>query len=367
MTLTVEPSALSGYARQLDRANEDVEAVLSYVRKHADGGTGGELISIARAGHSHVVEVIEATFNRLGCLLETSSPELNRAAGYYRNSDLAAAIQIDQSLPAAPGRCPGALEYEFTSNPCKPLPFGDVRFPESRLTAPPEPGNPSNSMGWMDYLSPTSWAMKGFDIVLGFDPIAEMQNKLVGDWEALASMQPVLANVGAALHDVALNIQAGATTLNPAWRGNAGDAAYRYFTDLAATVAELGAPIIDIGGAYLVMADAVWAAGEAIGGVLKGMIDSAIIAGVAAAAGTVTAETGVGALVGYGVAAGEAVNILRLWGEATKLYQNATAAVLLFRTVLARTLSDLDQVGLPVVPGGAGYDHPLVTPGGRGA
>jgi uncharacterized protein YukE len=310
--------------------------------------------------------VIEGVFTRLGCLLETSSPELHRAAGYYQHTDLASAARMDQALPPAAGQCPTALEYEFTSNPCKPASFADSRFPESHLTAPPEPDKPPNALGWMDYLSPTSWAMEGFKAVLGFDPIGEMQNKLFGDWEALASMQPVLTNAGAALHDLALNIQSGTTMLHPLWQGNAGDSAYRYFTDLATAVNALRAPLDEIGTAYQQMADAVWAAGESIGGVLKAMIDAAIIAGIAAAAGTATAATGAGAVVGYGVAAAEAVNILRLWGDATKLYQNATAAVLAFRSVLGRNLSDLDQVTLPALPGGIGYDHPLVATGGGG-
>jgi hypothetical protein len=42
---------------------------------------------------------------------------------------------------------------------------------------------------------------------------------------------------------------------------------------------------------------------EAIGTAIKGMLDAALIAGIAAAAGTVTGETGIGAVVGYGVAA----------------------------------------------------------------
>ncbi|MEV4754475.1 hypothetical protein AB0J86_05050 [Micromonospora sp. NPDC049559] len=96
-------------------------------------------------------------------------------------------------------------------------------------------------------------------------------------------------------------MQSGAGTLELFWRGHAGDAAVRYFTDLAASVVGLQAPLETVARAYLEMADAVGSAGEAIGGLVKGMIDAAIIAGLAAAAGTVTEETGVGAVVGYGV------------------------------------------------------------------
>ena len=45
------------------------------------------------------------------------------------------------------------------------------------------------------------------------------------------------------------------------------------------------------------LAHGVWSAAEAVTGWVKGMADAAIIAGIA---GTVTAETGIGAVVGYG-------------------------------------------------------------------
>ncbi|OJF12583.1 WXG100 family type VII secretion target [Couchioplanes caeruleus] len=366
MILSVEPSALTSYARQLDRAREDVSTIKAYIAKNAEGGTGGELISIAREGHTHAVEVIDGTFYRLACLLETSSPELDKAADYYQRTDLVAAARVDGTLPPGRGQCPTPLEYELASNVCKPGLFADPRFPESHLKPPPEPENPSNPLGWMDYLSLSSWAAKGCDIIFGFDPIGEMQEKLFGDWEALASMQAVLTNSGSALHDLAANIQSGATTLQSTWRGNAGDTAYRYFTDLATAVDALKDPLNKIGEAYRVMAESVWAAGEAVGGALKGLIDSAVVAGIAAAAGTITAETGVGAVVGYGIAGVEVANMLRLWGEATKFAQNATAAVLLFRSVLTGTLSDLEMVKLPVIGGGAGYDHPLAGAGQHG-
>jgi hypothetical protein len=360
VSFSVEPSSLPSYARQLVRADDDLATIAGYVVKHAAGGTGGELITIARTGHLHAMGVITSAFASVSARLSGSVPELHRAAAYYRHSDLAALAALDRTLPVA-GRCPSALELEYLSNPCLPAPFTDSRNPGQRLVPPPEPDDPQNSMAFMDYVSPASWAMKGFDIVLGFDPVAWVQEQFVGDWESLAAMRAVLTNAGRALHDIALNIQSGATTLHGEWVGNAGDAAYGYFTTLAAAIADLTAPLDGIGRAYAVMAESVWAAGEAIGGVLKAMIDAAIIAGISASAGTVTAGTGVGAVVGYGIAAAEVAVILKMWGDATKLYQNASAAVLAFRSALEHNLSGLESVILPELPAGAGYDHPLVT------
>ncbi|MGC5307553.1 hypothetical protein [Micromonospora zamorensis] len=65
----------------------------------------------------------------------------------------------------------------------------------------------------MDFLSPSAWANMAFDTVFGFDPIGEIQKHVFGGWEALAVMAPVVGNIGGALHDMAYNVQSGATTL----------------------------------------------------------------------------------------------------------------------------------------------------------
>ncbi|MBG0568167.1 WXG100 family type VII secretion target [Actinoplanes aureus] len=335
-----------------------------YVAKWATDGTGGELWALAEEKNADAIVTIQSTFHRLTCVLEFSAPELRSTAGYYRETDLAAAANLDRALPAAIRMCPPALEYENAGIVCKPALFGDPKNPESNLIPPPEePDSPVNRLGFMDYISPTAWIMKGLDTVLGFDPIQEVQNKIVGDWETFARMPSVLAGASAALHDIALNIQSGASSLQQFWQGNAGEAAYRYFTDLATAIDSLRAPLVKIGDEYKVMADAVWSAGDAIGGLLKGMCDTAIITGIAAVGGTVTAATGVGAVVGYGVAAVSAARILEQWAQITKYLAVANTAIMTFRSGLNLNLNDLDSVNLPVIGAGAGYDHPLTGAG----
>jgi hypothetical protein len=248
-TLKVEPPALISYASQVDRARDDVQVVNDYIVTHATNGTGGELFAIAEEGNQHAVKVVEGALSRLTCLLDYSAPELRSAASYYQDTVLTAAIDIDRALPPGIKTCPTPLEYEIANNACKPPLFGDSRAPENHLKPPPEEvDGPNNKLGWMDYISPTAWVMKGFDVVLGFDPIQEVQNRIFGDWEIMARMPAVLANASAALHDVSLNIQSGATSLQSYWQGNAGDTAYRYFTDLATSVDGLRAPLVEIGG-----------------------------------------------------------------------------------------------------------------------
>lgn len=373
MTLVVDLSALTGYARQLGRAADNAEAVNGYIAKYSDISTGissdtpvGELNGIAYEGHRHTAAGLDSTLGRLADLLGSSTRELTTSAHYYRRTDLVAADTIDRSLAPVPDRCPTPLEYEVATLTCPPAAFVDSYQVTDRLSPPPVPDSPLNPLAFLDNLSPTSWVVEALQAVFGFDPISWLMQRLAGDWEGLATMRPVLANAADALHDLALNVQSGATTLNSDWQGNAGAAAYRYFTDLATTITTLEAPLKQMCEAYRIMADAVWAGCEALGELVTGIIDHAIIVGIMAAAGTVTASTGVGALVGYGVAVFEIAKMLRLWDKVTKVYEYLLTIVLAFRADIGSGVSDLGNIRLPQMPS-TGYDHPLVSLDGHDA
>jgi uncharacterized protein YukE len=357
--LHVEPSTLISYALQIERARADVKAVDDYIARHATNGIGGEFFGIAAEGHQHAVQQVKATMNRLICVMDYSAPQLRAAAGYYQRTDLDAALRIDGALPEGMRQCPTALEYEISDNPCKYLPFQDSRGPEQNLKPPEDPDDPTNKAGIFEYVSPSSWILKGLNVIVGRDPVTEIQEKMFGDWESLGRMISVMTNAGLALHDVAVNVQSGATSLQGFWQGNAGDTAYRYFTDLASAVDQLRPAFTAIADEYRIMTDAVWAAGDALGGIIKAMCDAALISSAAAVGGSATSWTGGGAAIGYGIAALAATDVLYLWGQAMAVFQNVNAAVLAFRTALNSNISDLDSVSLPVIGGGAGYVHPV--------
>ena len=86
----------------------------------------------------------------------------------------------------------------------------------------------------------------------------------------------------------------------------------RYFSNLAAATSGQQLALRDIGENYHNAALGAWQLSNQLGNILQALADKAIIAGIAAAAGTVTAETGVGAVLGYGVAALVVVDMLRL-------------------------------------------------------
>lgn len=117
------------------------------------------------------------------------------------------------------------------------------------------------------------------------------------------------------------------SSLDSTWAGNAADAAYIYFDELAKKLTGCRETFDSLQSTYERLAHADYSTAEAIKGVLGGIMDGLIIVGVEMAAGTLLSWTGAGALVGYGLAALEITRLINLWGDATKLFAQAQTIV----------------------------------------
>nr|WP_240947783.1 WXG100 family type VII secretion target [Planosporangium mesophilum] len=260
------------------------------------------------------------------------------------------------------GRCasnPTALEKEWASNACAPS-FLDSREPSGRLK-PVDDVEYTHPLAFLDNISLSNWALKGFDYVLGFNPLDRVSEFLVGDWQAVAKAGVAIGRAADALHDLGYNVQGGAIALRGGWEGTAADAAYQHFTGLAGGINDLVDPMREISKQFDSIAHGVYSLSEAATGWVKGMIDAAIIAGIAAAAGTVTAETGIGAVVGYGVAAYEVARILDLWGKSTAAMTDLYGAVQGAVGFIESQLHRLQSADLPDLSGYPAYRHPLAA------
>jgi hypothetical protein len=142
-------------------------------------------------------------------------------------------------------------------------------------------------------------------------------------------------------------VQGGANSVHAAWQGMAADAAYAHLTGTATAIESLVDPLKQISAQFDTIAHGVWSSAEAITGWVKGMIDAAIIAGIAAAAGTITAETGVGAIIGYGVAAVEVCELLDMWAQATAAMTNLYSIVQGALGIIESQLAFLRSAELP--------------------
>lgn len=127
--------------------------------------------------------------------------------------------------------------------------------------------------------------------------------------------------------DIATNLQSGNREPDTTWDGNAADAAYVYFEELAKKIGRLDADLKELQGYYKDVALAVARAADLIKGLLEQLADEAIIAEAELAAGTLLAETGVGAIAGYAAAALEITEMIKTWGRITEAYSAVQQAV----------------------------------------
>jgi hypothetical protein len=78
-----------------------------------------------------------------------------------------------------------------------------------------------------------------------------------------------------------------------------------------------GLDLRDIQENYHKAALGAWQLSNQLGNILQAIADKWLIAGIAWAAGTATAESGIGAVVGYGVAGLQVVQMLKLFNDAS--------------------------------------------------
>jgi hypothetical protein len=186
----------------------------------------------------------------------------------------------------------------------------------------------ANPLDLFNYVSPSAWINDAIRGLTGLDVFGWMSDALAGDWAAMYKFGDAAGNLAQFAQQLGINIQQQAIALRPVWQGNAADAAYQYFSGLAAAVSGQQLPLEDVRDRYHKAALGAWELSDQLGNVYQALADKAILAGVAAAAGTALAETGIGAVIGYGAAALIVVDMLTLVNRASTLIQTFGAAIL---------------------------------------
>lgn len=237
--------------------------------------------------------------------------------------------------------------------------------PTSHLTEPPSPqatiGDGYVNLGMIfDLISPSAWINETLKTIVGWDVLGYCSSFFAGDWESYARFGGALQQLAEFHQALGVKVQQGAIAADRDWHGNAADGAYMYFSDLASATSGQQIPLREISGDYDEAARGVWMTAQQVQGLVQAALDKAIIAGVSAAAGTVTAKTVVGPIVGYAVAAWQVIDIINLINRASTLMQTAITTIqTVAGTILARTNvgGDLSNFPLPQ----STYDHPAVS------
>lgn len=185
-----------------------------------------------------------------------------------------------------------------------------------------------NPLDVFNYISPSAWINDLIEKTTGVDIFGYATDAFTGEWAALYKFGDAMANVARTMQQIGIDIQTGALKADQTWDGNASDAAFNYFTTLAATVSGQQAALTAAAQGYHEAARGAWQLSNQLGNVLQAIVDEAILMGIAAAVGTATIETGVGAVVGYGMAAYQGVQILKLVNKASQIINTAGTVIM---------------------------------------
>lgn len=226
------------------------------------------------------------------------------------------------------------------------------------LVAPAEPDDSVtngfvNPVDLFNYLSPSAWVNDIIAKTTGVDIFGYATDTFTGEWDALYKFGDALSNLAQCLQQIGMDIQRGMLNLDQTWDGNAADSAYMYFSNLAAAVSGQQAALNQAADGYHRAAKGAWELSSQLGNILQAVADKAILIGVSAAIGTATAETGVGAILGYGMAAYQVVELLELVNKASTIINTAGSVIMAAFGGGMDAFSqgiDLSAVPLPATP-----------------
>ncbi|XVV11781.1 hypothetical protein ACQP2X_44310 [Actinoplanes sp. CA-131856] len=206
-----------------------------------------------------------------------------------------------------------------------------------------------NPIDLFNYVSPSAWLNAAIEKLTGFDVFGWMTDWLSGDWEKLWKFGDAMANLAQSMQQMGINIQTGMLRLDASWDGNASDAAYKYFSDLAAATSGQQFAIAKTQDSYHKAAQGAWQLSNQLGNILQALADKAILATIAAAVGTALIETGVGAVAGYGAAALIVLDMLQLINDASIIINTAGTVILgLFGAVMDAAYQGGDLAAVPL-------------------
>lgn len=229
--------------------------------------------------------------------------------------------------------------------------------PTSVLTAP-RPENEAVASGFvsptalLDLFSPSAWVFDSVKAMTGVDVLGDLVAPLSGHWTMVSAYGDALVKLSLCLREVSTNVQETAVSLDALWDGNAADAAYMYFAQTAAVVSSHGQLLGRASDEYLRLARALWHLMEAMKGLVQALLDRAVRAAIYALAGTLTSQTGVGALVGFGLAAYEIAAILQLTTRITMVVTVAESTIFGFGALMSVMSKELEDIRpLPAIEG----------------
>ncbi|WP_338700800.1 hypothetical protein V2W30_27890 [Streptomyces sp. Q6] len=372
MTLAVKTEDLVGFARLVRRASEDCGSARAYLDRSTriDWAAAGYVWDTVIGDHTQRVRDALDVLSRFDTILSASTTELRKTATWYESVDLEQARKLDATYPTGKSSAaiPRARRDSGTS-------FGDVRDAGQRLK------QPGGADGWLqghlaelkfapvnktvgsllDFGSVSALANEGLKLVFGWDVLGEICNWFVGDWQSYADCADAWDCLGNACADMAENLRHGNGVLSITWRGNAADAAWKYFNDAADKLDVAREAFHDLRERYKNVAVIVYTTAESAKSGAAELCDLGVQFAISAAASAGMAASGVGfagSFVGVAFAAERAATMIKRYRDLTKQYDYLMATlngIFVGAGAMSALVGDVRK--FPVV--GKSYDNAL--------
>lgn len=250
--------------------------------------------------------------------LASAAQVIDSAASNYERIDQSSGEMLNRIAPAGRPERTGAIQVPGTPNA-----FNDIREPQIRLTEIP------------DYTA-----------------------ELNGDYDWWDSFSPMNA-IGAAIEDVAVNIESASLGVPAVWQSDAGRGVAAYLVSLAKPLHEAMTQIHLLRDQYRMVSDEMVRLREAVVNILKSIGDDAIAAAVSLTVAGGSVATGVGLPVGVAAGAFSAYRIYRVINGIKQIFDVIGQAdgIVKYAKALQTIFGGLDNTGtisLPPLPGPLG-------------
>ena len=260
--------------------------------------------------------------------LDGSASELRKTALSYDGLDDDTRRSLDALFPDSPGtrRLPDSGVAPGTSIPCPAAPSGT---PPSSI-----PGDLMTVIFTTDWLSPSTTVSLLIGQLFGWDPLSETGKRFAGDWSAIDRVSGALTELADYQSNLASAISKASETAFDSWTGKAADAAEEYFGGFVSKARKAADQLRSASKEYKTLAIGMKAGADFLSGNYASIMDALLVAAIAFAAGTATAETGVGLLLGWGASAIAASRVLWLVREAWQILMQAETVWQVFTTAI---------------------------------
>ncbi|KJK45096.1 hypothetical protein UK23_27095 [Lentzea aerocolonigenes] len=209
-----------------------------------------------------------------------------------------------------------------------------------------------------DWLNVSHSVMKLTEWVTGgINPGQWLVDYVTGDWASYSKAGSAMVHLGEYYAAYGQALTEHKNVLMKSWQGHAATAADAYFTKLADAVAGQQEALTEIGEELHKVAYRMWTLAKMLDSQLENLLELMLEAAIGAALGTATAETILGPIAGYALAALRIKKAERVWQTAVEAHDKAYNAVLASLALILAALSKLQSLTGHPLPQGA-YDHP---------